>query len=190
MSLPDHAVIQGVLDFALEKSRRNREGEPATYIPELALVPLEQTSAAVILTNGDTLLAGDALTHEFTFQSSAKLLPLIGLLEERGPVEVFDIVGSEPSGDGFSSVARLETHGPKPANPLINSGAIALCGQLSGDVERRRAWISRWAERLYGAPIPIDEQVLESERGSADRNRSIGYFLKHGGIISGSVEDT
>jgi glutaminase len=45
-----------------------------------------------------------------------------------GPVDVFGIVGSEPSGDNFGSVARLETHGPKPANPLINSGAIALCG--------------------------------------------------------------
>ncbi|HYQ17640.1 MAG TPA: glutaminase A [Polyangiaceae bacterium] len=182
--------IQEILDHAVVKARRNRQGAPANYIPELAQVPLERTSAAVLLASGERFTTGDAAEHEFTFQSSAKLLPLIGLLEERGPVEVFGSVGSEPSGDGFSSVARLETHGPKPANPLINSGAIALCGQLSGDVERRRAWISRWAERLYGAPIPIDEQVLESERGSADRNRSIGYFLKHGGIISGSVEDT
>src|SRR3954467_11684062 len=163
MPLPDHAVIQAVLNFALEKSRRNSQGEPASYIPELALVPLEHTSAAVILTNGDALLAGDALNHDFTFQSSAKLLTLIGLLEERGPVEVFDIVGSEPSGDSFGSVARLETHGPKPANPLINSGAIALCGQLEGTVERRVGWLSKWAERLYGAPIPIDERVRASE---------------------------
>jgi glutaminase len=183
-------TIQGVLDAAVEKARRNPEGAPADYIPELAEVPLERTSAAVRLISGECLTAGDAAEHEFTFQSSAKLLPLIGLLEERGPVEVFGSVGSEPSGDGFSSVARLETHGPKPANPLINSGAIALCGQLSGSVERRVAWISRWAERLYGAPIPIDEQVRESERGSADRNRSIAYFLKHGGIIDGSVEET
>jgi glutaminase len=190
MSLPEHAVIQAVLNFAVEKSRRNREGEPATYIPELALVPLERTSAALVLSNGDTLHAGEALSHEFTFQSSAKLLTLIGLLEERGPVEVFDIVGSEPSGDSFGSVARLETHGPKPANPLINSGAIALCGQLRGTVERRIAWLRGWAERLYGKPIPIDEKVLANERGSADRNRAIAYFLKHGGVLAGSVDET
>jgi len=190
MSLPDHAVIQGVLDFALEKSRRNQQGEPATYIPELALVPLERTSAAVILSNGDTLHAGDALNHEFTFQSSAKLLTLIGLLEERGPFEVFDIVGSEPSGDSFGSVARLETHGPKPANPLINSGAIALCGQLHGSVERRVAWLLRWAERLYGKPIQIDQKVLANERVSADRNRAIAYYLRHGGVLTGDVNET
>src|SRR6187549_1969812 len=190
MPLPDHAVVQAVLDFALEKSRRNREGEPATYIPELALVPLERTSAAVMLTNGDTLLAGDASSHQFTFQSSAKLLVLIGLLEERGPVEVFLTVGSEPSGDSFGSVARLETHGPVPANPLINSGAIALCGQLRGSVAARVAWLSRWAERLYGVPIPIDEKVRHSELLSADRNRAIAYFLKHGGVIKGDVDET
>ncbi len=190
MPLPDPAVVQAVLGFALEKARRNREGEPASYIPELALVPLENTSAAVVLASGDTLLAGDASTHSFTFQSSAKLLTLIGLLEERGPVEVFDIVGSEPSGDSFGSVARLETHGPKPANPLINSGAIALCGQLRGTVERRVAWLRTWSERLYGSAIAIDEKVLANERSSADRNRAIAYFLKHGGVLKGDVNET
>jgi glutaminase len=189
MSSAEHAAIQAILAAAVEKSRRNREGEPANYIPELASVPLEQTSASVKLTDGTAFSAGDA-AHEFTFQSSAKVLTLIGLLEERGPVEVFNIVGSEPSGDSFGSVARLETHGPKPANPLINSGAIALCGQLEGTVERRIEWLRKWAERLYGAPIPIDQKVCENERISADRNRAIAYFLKHGGVLQGDVNET
>src|SRR6187549_3352770 len=187
---PDLPTIQATLEAAVERARRNREGTPATYIPELASVPLEQTSAAVLLTNGDLALAGDVDSHSFTFQSSAKLLVLIGLLEERGPVEVFLTVGSEPSGDSFGSVARLETHGPVPANPLINSGAIALCGQLRGSVAERVAWLSRWAERLYGVPIPIDEKVRHSELLSADRNRAIAYFLKHGGVIKGDVDET
>ena len=190
MHAPDIIRIQEVLDHAVEKARRNREGTPADYIPELASVPLELTSAAITLPSGECLHAGDAATHRFTYQSSAKLLTLIGLLEERGPVEVFNIVGSEPSGDSFGSVARLETHGPKPANPLINSGAIALCGQLTGSVERRVAWLQTWAERLYGAPTPIDERVRMSEHQTADRNRAIAYFLKHGGVLKGDVEQT
>ena len=190
MPAPDLPTIQATLEAALEKSRRNREGKPANYIPELANVPLEQVSAAVLVTNGNLALAGDAASHAFTFQSSAKLLVLIGLLEERGPVEVFLTVGSEPSGDSFGSVARLETHGPLPANPLINSGAIALCGQLRGTVSQRVAWLSRWAERLYGAPMPIDEKVRKSEQLSADRNRAIAHFLKHGGVLKGDVDET
>ncbi len=189
MSPSDPAAISAVLTAAVDKARRNREGAPASYIPELANVPLELTSAAVKLTNGEAVRAGDE-AHTFTFQSSAKLVTLIGLLEERGPVEVFGIVGSEPSGDSFGSVARLETHGPKPANPLINSGAIALCGQLNGSVERRVAWLEKWAERLYGERVPIDQHVRESERVSADRNRAIAYFLKHGGVLKGDVNET
>jgi glutaminase len=186
----DAPEIQAVLDSAVAKARRNGEGEPASYIPELATVPLERVSAAVTLADGTTFLSGDFADHHFTFQSAAKLLVLTALLEERGPVEVFNVVGSEPSGDNFASLARLETHGPKPANPLINSGAIALCGQLPGSVEDRIAWLLRWAVRLYGSPVvSIDERVRQSERGTADRNRAIAHFLKHGGVLSGDVEE-
>jgi glutaminase len=184
---PDVSEIQAALDFAVAKARRNHHGEPASYIPELARVAPDALSAAVVLIDGTRLLAGDHAEHRFTYQSSAKLVVLAGLLEERGPVEVFEVVGFEPSGDNFASLARLETHGPKPANPLINSGAIALCGQLKGSTEERVTWISRWAERLYGTPIPVDERVCESERTSADRNRAIAYLLKAGGIIQGEL---
>lgn len=189
MPVVDAAKVEATLQAAVARSRRNLEGKPATYIPELAGVPLENTSAAVLLTDGSLVTAGEAASHRFTFQSSAKLVVLIGLLEERGPVEVFMTVGSEPSGDGFGSVARLETHSPIPANPLINSGAIALCGQLHGSVDQRVAWLSRWAERLYGARIPIDETVRESERRTADRNRAIAHYLKHGGVLRGDVDE-
>jgi glutaminase len=186
----DHERIQAVLDAAVETARRNREGMPATYIPELANVPLGVTSAAVMLADGTCIQSGDVDAPPFTYQSSAKLVVLGGLLEERGPVEVFDIVGSEPSGDAFASVARLETHGPKPANPLINSGAIALCGQLPGSVAERLEWLSRWAERLYGTRLGIDRQVFESERVTGDRNRALAYFLKSGGVLTGDVDAT
>jgi len=182
--------IASVLDAAIERARRNRQGTPATYIPELANVPLEVTSAAVTLVDGTCIVSGDADSPPFTFQSSAKLVTLAGLLEERGPVEVFDSVGFEPSGDAFASMARLETHGPKPANPLINSGAIALCAQLRGSVSQRIAWLSRWAERLYGAPLEVDARVLASERATGDRNRALAYFLKAAGELRGNIDDT
>lgn len=87
-------------------------------------------------------------------------------------------------------MARLETHGPIPANPLINSGAIGLCGQLEGDTQARIGWVLRWAERLYGAHVPVDERVFHSERATADRNRAIAHLLKSGGVIRGDLEPT
>ncbi len=185
-----HQAILEVLRGAVEKARRNHEGAPADYIPELARVDLEALSAAVTCLDGATLVAGDAATHRFTFQSTAKLLLLAGLLEERGPVEVFRLVGSEPSGQDFASVARLETHGPRPANPLVNAGAIALAGQLRGTVEQRVAWVLDWAERLYGTRIGIDDAVRLSESATANRNRAIAYMLRHNGILDSDVEAT
>ncbi len=185
-----HEQIQTILERALAKSLDNAEGAPADYIPELARVPLEQTSAAVTCIDGAQLLAGDATSHLFTFQSSAKAMLLAALLQERGPGEVFNCVGAEPSGHGFASLSRLETHGPLPANPLVNSGAIALCGLVAGTRSQRVQWILDWARKLYGTEMSIDETVMASESRTANRNRAIAYLLKHNGIIEGDVEET
>ena len=186
--MADAGRVREVLEAAVARARGNGEGEPASYIPELANAPLDALSAAITLRDGSVLRAGDD-DHRFTFQSSAKVLLLAGLLEERGEDEVFRVVGREPSGGGFASLARLETHGPIPANPLINPGAIALSGLLEGHLEDRIAWIERWSERLYGETLPIHQRVLASERRTGDRNRSIAYFLKSSGVLAGDVEE-
>lgn len=177
-----------VLDRAVARARDEGAGEPATYIPELANAPLDALSAAITLRDGTLLRAGDD-DHRFTFQSSAKLLLLAGLLEERGEEEVFGLVGREPSGAGFASLARLETHGPMPANPLNNPGAIALAGLLEGHLEDRIGWLEKWSERLCGVTLPIHQRVLASERRTGDRNRSIAYFLKASGVLGGEVDE-
>lgn len=128
--------------------------------------------------------------HRFTFQSSAKLLLLCGLLEERGPAAVFSVVGTEPTGGSFASVAELEWRGPKPGNPLINAGAIALCAQLDGDLEHRLGWIEGWAERLYGVKPTINQRVWVSERRTGHRNRAIAHVLKGAQLLQGAVDDT
>ncbi len=184
-----HAALQLELELAVHAARTLTEGAPASYIPELAHVDPEQTSAAVVLPDGTTILAGDAAEHRFTLQSSAKLALLAGLLEERGPDAVFAVVGTEPTGGSFASVGELEWRGPKPGNPLINSGAIALCAQLEGDLEGRLGWIERWAERLYGHRPNFHQRVWVSERRTGHRNRAIAHVLKAAGLLEGPVED-
>ena len=186
----DAKEIERVLVEAVAVARGSTEGQPATYIPELANADLEATSAAVVPMDGRTLVAGDHATHRFTLQSSAKVVLLAGLLEDRGEDAVFSVVGKEPSGGGFASIARLETHGPRPANPLVNAGAIALCGQLGGDLEDRLAWLESWIERLYGDRLAVNQRVLASERRTGDRNRALAYLLRHNGVLTGSVDDT
>lgn len=173
--------LKDTLEAAVRRARTLSDGAPAGYIPELAAVDLEATSASIQTIDGRFIDAGDG--HRFTLQSSAKLILLAGLLEEAGPEAVFDRVGTEPSGGGFSSVARLETHGPKPANPLVNAGAIALAGMLCDRTSDPLAWVEDWAERLCGGEVRINSRVAASERRTGDRNRSIAYWLKNAGVL-------
>lgn len=186
--LPPSDPLADALDRAVTDARGLAGGQLATYIPELANVDPERTAAAIVTVDGARRSAGDA-DHRFTLQSSAKLALLCGLLEERGPEAVFAAVGTEPTGGSFASVAELEWRGPKPANPLINSGAIALCAQLDVPLEQRLEWIETWAERLYGVRPVIHQRVWVSERRTGHRNRAIAHVLKGAGMLSGAVDD-
>ncbi|MEK7703710.1 MAG: glutaminase A [Myxococcota bacterium] len=182
-------LAREVLDRAVQEARQCEDGAPASYIPELAQAPVEATSAAIELVGGELVVAGDASWHHFTLQSAAKLILLAGLLEERGEERVFSLVGTEPSGSGFASLARLEMDSPTPANPLINAGAIALCGLLEGHLEDRLGWLDRWVERVCGVVLPVNQRVLVSERRTGDRNRAIAYFLRHSNVLRGDVDE-
>lgn len=180
--------LPGILEAAVQQARSHGDGAPASYIPELATVDPDRLSAAIVLPDGSVIGAGDR-PHSFTLQSAAKLILLAGLLEERGPDVVFQVVGAEPTGGHFASVAELEWRGPKPANPLINAGAIALAARLDGDLEDRLGWIDGWAERLCGRHLHTNQRVWVSERRTGHRNRAIAHVLKAAGLLSGPVDD-
>lgn len=181
--------IAEVLSSAVAAVAQVDDGAVATYIPELGNVDPDRTSAAVVLGDATVYQAGDAPSHRFTLQSAAKLIVLAGSLEELGQQRVFETVGSEPSGESFASIARLDSRGPQPANPMVNAGAIALCSLIPGPIEARVAWIERWAEALCGTRVSVNSRVFASERRTGDRNRSIAYLLRSSGILAGSVDD-
>ncbi len=180
--------IQQVLDEAVEQARANDQGAPASYAPELASAPVEKTAAAITLPDGTCLATGDT-DYRFTLQSSAKLITLIALLEELGPEQVFSVVGRELSDDSYASLAHLETHGPVPANPLINAGAIALCSQVHGPIDHRLTWLRQWTERLYGEPLDIDPDILKAERRHGDHNRAIAYLMRQFDVFDDDVDE-
>lgn len=181
--------IQTVLHDAVQLARANGDGELASYIPELAAVPPEFTSAAIMLCNGERLVAGDFAQHRFTMQSVAKVILLAGFLEETGERKVFSWINAEPSGLPFSSATQLDIFGPVPANPLINAGAILLCSNISGNREARFAWLERWAEKLLGGRVTANQNVFRSELATGDRNRALTYLMKSNGVIRGEVEE-
>ncbi len=181
--------LQHILDNAVAKARLDTSGEVATYIPELANVDPHLVSAAIHTIHGGECLSGDHSTHQFTLQSVAKLVVLIGLLEEFGEEMLLSWTQAEPSGQSFASLAQLDRFGPVPANPMVNAGAIALCGRIPGNVQQRAQWLDDWIAKLFGRPLQVNGKVFASERATGDRNRSLAYLMRSTGALILPVEE-
>lgn len=185
----DITKLQQVIDDAVALAKQNHDGSVANYIPELAQVPEDLTGVAITLNDGTCLMAGDANSQLITLQSTAKVVLLIGLLEEFGGDEIFKWVKYEPSGDDFASIARLDQFGPRPSNPMLNSGAIALSSHVPGHTEQRLTWLEEWMAKCFGEKLRLDHKVYASERRTGDRNRSLAYLLKSNGMLIDNVDD-
>lgn len=167
----------------------NNEGKTADYIPELANTNDELTAIAVHQLGESPLSYTNSPLHSVTLQSTAKLIPLIGLLEEMGQ-QLFKWVKVEPSGDDFASITRLERFGPKASNPMLNAGAITLCSHIPGSGEQKFRWLEHWVQKLFNQRLTINPLVFASEKRTGDRNRSLAYLLKCGNNLGTGVDET
>ncbi len=179
-----------LLKAIVKTAASDQRGETANYIPELANVNKDLTAIAVCTLAGETLSYANMPLTPVTLQSTAKMIPLIGLLEEFGAEQLFEWVKVEPSGDDFASIVRLERYGPKPSNPMLNAGAITLCSHIPGIGEEQFAWLERWVQKLFNQRLSINPLVFASEKRTGDRNRSLAYLLKTRGNLGTSVNET
>jgi glutaminase len=185
-----HVITPDLLKTLVDNASANFDGFKATYIPELANVDENLTGIGVHQLGHQSLCFSNKPLPPITLQSTAKLIPLIGLLEEVGPEQLFQWVAVEPSGDDFSSITRLEQFGPKPSNPMVNAGAIALCSYIPGTLKDQFAWLEHWILTLFNQPLIINSRVFASEKRTGDRNRSLAYLLQSRKQLGSSVLDT
>lgn len=166
-------------------------GKVADYIPGLSTANKSHLGICIIDTSGEIVIAGDA-DIKFTLQSISKPLTLMLALLDRGEKYVFSKVGMEPSGDAFNSIRKLETgRMRKPFNPMINAGAIEVCSMIKGKdssekFERVLNFIRLISENNN---LKVNEDIYSGEKETGNKNRSMAYFLKGEGLITGDVED-
>ncbi|MDR7190034.1 glutaminase [Microbacterium sp. BE35] len=179
--------ITALLHDVLEDIRPHDDGAPAGYIPELAAADPDRLALAVVGPRGRVRAVGD-VTHEFTIQSISKPFVLALALADRGRDAVLRKVGAEPSGEPFNAIS-LEPGTGRPANPMVNAGAIATSALIPGDgVDDRMTRIVEGLSAFAGRSLWVDEQVYASESATGDRNRALAHLLRSHGIIEGSVE--
>lgn len=176
----------------IETSRElTNRGKVATYIPELDKSPNDALGIVIMDAQGDTVSAGDCgLT--FTMQSISKVFTLLLALMDRGEEAVFAKVGMEPTGDDFNSMLKLELVEPGiPFNPLINAGAITISSLIEGDSpEERSLRILQFLRKICrNDSLDYDLNVYRSESETGHRNRSLAYFLKDNGVLTGDIEE-
>ena len=121
-----HHPVRATLDAVLDAARPDTSGEVASYIPELANVEPERLGIALVSTRGDVHDAGDS-DVAFTIQSVSKPFVFALALDALGVDEVTKHVGLEPSGEPFNAIS-LQAGTGRPANPMINAGAILTTG--------------------------------------------------------------
>ncbi len=185
-----HLLTTKLLKTLVTHAEKNKTGDTANYIPELANVNKEITAIAVHALGEKPVLYSNVPLQPVTLQSTAKLIPLIGLLEEYGKNQLLEWVKVEPSGDEFSSITRLEQFGPKPSNPMLNAGAITLCSHIPGEIEQQFIWLDRWVNKLFNQPLILNSLVFASEKRTGDRNRSLAYLLHNRHNLGSNVNDT
>nr|WP_104821351.1 glutaminase A [Kitasatospora sp. MMS16-BH015] len=161
-----------------------RGGEVAAYIPKLAQADPEDFGIALTSMAGRTYQVGKSETR-FTIQSVSKPFVYALALTDLGPDEVLKRVGAEPSGEAFNAIS-LEPGTGRPANPMVNAGAIATTALVrAGSPAERSRRILDWLSAFAGRRLDHDEEVYASESASGDRNRALAYLMRS----AGSLED-
>lgn len=188
--MTENIITIDLLKHLVNQAKMNQDGDTANYIPELANVDKDLTAIAVTVLDGETLAYSNLPLAPVTLQSTAKLITLIGLLEEVGVDQLLQWVKVEPSGDDFASITRLEQFGPKPSNPMLNTGAITLCSHIPGVGEQQFSWLDNWVQKLFNQRLSINPTVFASEKRTGDRNRSIAYLLKSRNSLGTGLEGT
>jgi len=179
--------MEKLLEKAIEIGRTAIDlGEVATYIPELGKADKNHLGICVCTKEGEKFSVGDTQVR-FSIQSISKVISLAVGVELCGFDAIFKQIGMEPSGDAFNSLIKLEESNPHPYNPMINSGAIAVCSYLSEKISFEE--MMELARKFcMDDEIVLDEKVFQSEMSHVSRNRAIAYLLESKGVITSDVE--
>ncbi|MGB4448948.1 MAG: glutaminase A [Tepidanaerobacteraceae bacterium] len=179
--------MQKILGEVLEENRElAKKGRVASYIPALAKANPDHLGICIAEIDGNTYKAGDC-DVKFTIQSISKVIALMLALMDNGE-KVFEKVGREGTEDPFNTLYKLDLpYIDKPANPMINAGAIATTAQIKGDKAGR---ILELIRNITGnSSIDYSREVYLSEKETGEKNKAIAHLMKARGILEGDPEE-
>lgn len=183
--------MEEILNQIIEKNRKLIPmGKVADYIPALSQVNPNYLGLTILDNEGHVYNMGD---HDvkFTIQSTSKIISLMLAILDNGENKVLDKVGYIPTEEPFNSLLMLELpHVKRPANPMINAGAIVTTSLIAGQGQEKFHRLLDFMRQISGNPLlSYNEEVYLSEKATGDKNRAIAYLMKSRGMLEGDVEE-
>jgi len=169
--------VESVVREAYDKYKSDTNGKNADYIPYLAKVDSKLFGIALVTTDNQVMTLGD-IKYSFSIQSISKVYSLALAMDELGPKQVFDKIGSEPTGRPFNSpdaVVDMKTH---TGNPFVNAGAIATVSLISGNnADEKWNKILDFYSRAAGEKLSLIDEVYKSEAATNTGNKALSMLL-------------
>lgn len=163
------------LEELLDRVRNQDDGEPHE-LPVHAEADLDKLAVAVVDLEGNVWSAGDA-DHRFPIQSMSKAVVYGLAIDAVGMEEVLRHIDVEPSGDAFNRIS-LDPGSNRPANPMINAGALTAHGLVTGsDAAERLAVIRDALSTMAGRELEMHEECYRQEMADAHRNLGIAHLV-------------
>lgn len=186
---PTRDQIQAVVTEAYNKFKNNSEGKNADYIPALAQVDSKLFGVVVVATDGQMVSDGD-IDHAFSIQSISKVFSLALAMDELGADQVFEKIGSEPTGRPFNSVEAVVDMPTHTGNAFVNAGAIATVSAIqapSADAKWQK--ILDYYSKVAGEKLSLLQDIYKSEAATNTGNKALAaLLLKYERIYADPVE--
>ena len=183
--------MEKLLGEIIEKNKYLiNQGKVASYIPALKKANPNHIGVTIMDLEGNVYKSGD-YNRPFTIQSISKVMALMLAIMDNGEDEVFKRVGCEPTDDPFNTLYKLDfPHIEKPANPMINAGAIMTTSLIKGDNGERFKRLLELIRTITENPnISYNEEVYLSEKATGSKNKAIAYLMNSRGFLNGDIED-
>lgn len=175
-------------DVYQQVSAQPVKGKVADYIPELKSVSPHKFGVCLCPINGGYFATGD-YAEKFSIQSISKVLSLVFAFKLVGG-KIWKRVGVEPSGTPFNSLIQLEYERGIPRNPFLNSGAIVVADILYQHLDNPKQQTLQFIRDITGNQnIHFNFKVAESEKGAAERNSALAYYIKSFGNLHNPVDE-
>jgi glutaminase len=174
---PTEQAYSTILMEAYVNFKGETSGKNADYIPALAQVDSKLYGIVIVTTDGRVYKIGD-VDHAFSIQSISKVFTLALAMEELGSDEVFNKIGSEPTGRAFNSIPAVVDMPTHAGNPYVNAGAIATASLISGTTADEK-WnkLLAFYGKAAGAKLSLLEDVYKSEAATNTGNKAISMLL-------------